>query len=62
MRMDYELCRENAAQCLKWARAARDEAVREAFVAMAATWSAAAMRLRAQPYNLSTDQSLQSTA
>jgi hypothetical protein len=43
--MDHELCRENVAQCLKWARAARDEAMREGFMAMAAVWTAAAMRL-----------------
>ena len=45
MRMDHELCRENVAQCLKWARAARDEAMREGFMAMAAVWTSAAMRL-----------------
>jgi hypothetical protein len=68
MHMNHELCRENVAQCLKWARAARDEAMREGFMVMAATWSAAATRLRSQPrdtrnlHNLSTDQPLQSDA
>jgi hypothetical protein len=51
--MDHELCRENVAQCLKWARAARDEAMREGFMAMAATWSATMLRLQER---ITTDQ------
>jgi hypothetical protein len=37
-----EECRDNADECLRWARSAKTEREREAFLAMARTWTLAA--------------------
>jgi len=46
---DPELFVRNADMCLRWARTARDEEAREAFVNLARTWLVADVTKRAAP-------------
>src|SRR6185369_4036576 len=47
--MQAQECRENAEECLEWARTAKSDREQEIFLQMAETWLAAAARLERTP-------------